>query len=98
MDSGTAIAAARKRKCLALVYDGFARLVEVHEVGQTSGNAAAMLVWQVDGGSRSRESTGWKLLHLEDVTDAVLSDIPSQAPRPDYNLAGTKLRKVTFHV
>jgi hypothetical protein len=87
--SGTIIAMACKalqeRRCLALSYHGFARIVEVHVVGRTRDDVEIMRVWQVSGGSESGEPTGWKMMTLDAVSAPQVTSQRSLAPRPDYN-------------
>lgn len=87
--SGTAIAIAcealGKRRCLALRYHGFARLVEAHVVGRTGEGEELMRAWQVSGGSTGGEPVGWKMMKLDAVSALRLTSQRSLAPRPGYN-------------
>jgi hypothetical protein len=74
----------RQRKRLELRYDGFTRVVEVHVVGVTNDGNEVMRVWQVRGGSNSRQQTGFKLLRLDEAFTAHMIDEQSHAPRPGY--------------
>ena len=62
-----------------------ARNVEVHVVGQLTTGREAISGYQVKGGSVGHESVGWKNLKFDDVISAVLDELRSTAPRPDYN-------------
>ncbi|MDF2114805.1 hypothetical protein PY365_04420 [Roseiarcaceae bacterium H3SJ34-1] len=77
--------ALQSKKCLELDYHGFRRVVEVHTVGRSSENTLILRAWQVRGGSLGGEPAGWKLMHLDEITNAHLTAERSMAPRPDYN-------------
>lgn len=70
--------------CLELQYDGQPRLVEVHAVGVSSKGNTCMRVFQIEGGSSSGESTGWKLMTFDKANSLSLSSKASEAPRPGY--------------
>lgn len=84
MLSDIACSALRAGKVLELRYDGFSRSVEVHAVGFSKEGHKLMRVWQIRGGSESREPIGWKLMRLDDAQAAVASDENSLAPRGGY--------------
>ena len=69
-------------KCLELVYENFSRIIEVHRVGISPAGAHIVSGWQIRGPRHER--VGWKLLNLDEPISLTLTDIPSQAPRPDY--------------
>ena len=81
----TACDALAQGKCLQLSYDGYSRTVEVHCVGRSADGNDLMRVWQVRGGSESREYVGWKLLRLDEARGAAVTDEKSEAPRRGYN-------------
>ncbi len=85
MLTGLPCEALRKGVCLELRYDGYGRVVEVHAVGTTKKNKGIMRAWQVWGGSVSNEPVGWKLLSLDDIVSAHLTEERSLAPRKGYN-------------
>jgi hypothetical protein len=84
MHAETACQALRAGKCLAVSYDGYSRVVEVHAVGYSEEGHALMRVWQVRGGSVSNEPVGWKLLRLDEVRGVSITSETSAAPRPGY--------------
>jgi hypothetical protein len=91
----TACAALRSGHVLRLRYDGYTRDVEVHAVGFTEDDKAVMRVWQVAGGSVSNEPVGWKLLHLDEAAEAVVTNERSMAPRAGYNPADPIMKVIT---
>jgi hypothetical protein len=82
--SGYAIAceALDKGRCLEIGYDTFTRIVEVHRVGVSRAGEHILSGWQIRGPANER--VGWKLLNLDEPVTLTLTNIPSQAPRPDY--------------
>jgi hypothetical protein len=84
--------------CLELQYDGFVRVVEVHAVGSSKAGFTIMRVWQLSGGSAHAESTGWKLMRLDDATCVSLTALESQAPRPGYKKGDRAMSRVLCEV
>ena len=84
MWSSIACEALRKGRRLELHYDGFTRVVEVHAVGVARDGHPLMRVFQVRGGSRGGEPTGWKLMRIDEAIAVNLLDEPSEAPRAGY--------------
>src|SRR5260370_10443558 len=60
--------ALRSGHVLELRYDGYSRSVEVHAVGFTKEDNAAMRVWQVSGGNASNKPVGREVLPLGNTT------------------------------
>ena len=69
-------------KCLEMVYENCTRIIEVHRVGINPAGTHIVSGWQIRGPDNER--VGWKLLNLDEPLSLSLTDIPSQAPRPDY--------------
>jgi hypothetical protein len=69
-------------KCLEIRYDDFVRVIEVHRVGISPKGDHILSGWQISGPAHER--VGWKLVNLAEPIQLTLTDIPSQAPRPDY--------------
>jgi hypothetical protein len=76
--------ALNSKRRLELRYDGHTRIVEVHAAGRNKLGEAVMLVWQVEGGSSTGTSTGWRRLKLDEIRSAALTDQASAAPREGY--------------
>lgn len=94
MISDVACQALRTGKVLELSYDGFNRSVEVHAVGMSRAGIPIMCCWQTRGGSTSDERVGWKLMKLDEVQSAVISDEPSQAPRAGYRPGDSRMSRI----
>jgi hypothetical protein len=84
MNIQVACDALKTKRRLELLYDGYSRVVEVHACGYNNKGHAVMRVWQVRGGSISGESTGWKLLLLDETRGLQLLAAASEAPRRGY--------------
>ena len=64
-DKAAGIAAAIGRRCrLQLVYDATTRVFEPHTLGADASGALMVCGYQVRGGSRSGQSSGWKTFSL----------------------------------
>src|SRR5882757_275924 len=87
--------ALRSGHVLELRYGGYSRSVEVHAVGFTKEDNPVMRVWQVSGGSVSNEPVGWKLLRLDEATEAVVTQQRSHAPRPEYKPGDAVMKVIT---
>ncbi|MCK0196358.1 hypothetical protein MWN34_05460 [Ancylobacter sp. 6x-1] len=98
MSMHEAVDALRSARCLAVEYGGYTRRVEVHAVGFGSQGQGLMEVWQVDGGSSSGVSSGWKLMRLDDVASAMRTDQPSLAPRPGYRRSHRAMTEIIDQV
>ena len=89
----TACEALRSGHVLELRYDGYSRFVEVHDVGFTEDDNPIMRAWQVSGGIGNNEPVGWKLLRIDEASEAVITHQRSLAPREGYT-PGDPLMKV----
>ena len=94
MSVHVACEALRSGHVLELRYDGYSRSVDVHAVGFTKEDNPVMRVWQISGGSVSNEPVGWKLLRLDEATEAVVTQ-RSLAPRPGYNPGDPVMQQMT---
>lgn len=94
MSSEVACQAIELRRCLELRYKGYTRVVEVHAVGVSTGGQAIMRVWQVRGGSESGETSGWKLMHLNEARELRLLEEPSRAPRQGYKRNDSAMTRI----
>ena len=78
--------AIKLNKCVNLHYDGHNRTVEAHVVGANANTGNTLLrCFQVSGGSNSGEPVAWKLMDVSKITNCFISDLDSNAPRPQYN-------------
>jgi hypothetical protein len=85
MSVHTACEALRSGHVLELIYDGYSRFVEVHDVGFTEDDNPIMRAWQVRGGIGNSEPIGWKLLRLDEASEAIVTHQRSLAPREGYS-------------
>ena len=75
------------RRLLSLNYAGGRRTVEPHQLGYTSPGNLALSGWQTSGHSQSGESSGWKIMLVESMTQVRVLDDVFPAPRPGYKPA-----------
>lgn len=98
MSIDAACSALRQRRVLELTYEGRGRSVEVHAVGYSKIGHPVMRVWQLSGQTTVGEQPGWRLMRLDEVTDAALSDEPSSAPRPGYKPGDPALERIIWEL
>jgi hypothetical protein len=79
-------------------YSGRDRVVEVHAAGYTRDESPIMLVWQVRGGSTGGDSSGWKLLRLDEIGSSKMLDEKSEAPRPGYRKGDPAIAKIVCEI
>jgi len=53
-----------------------------------------MSCWQTRGGSASNQQAGWKLLRLDEVQSALISEELSQAPRAGYKRGDSRMQRI----
>jgi predicted DNA-binding transcriptional regulator YafY len=84
-DKAAAIAAAiRQKRRLQVDYDGAARVFEPHTLGADASGALLVCGYQVRGGSRSGQSSGWKTFSLARIGAVAALDEHFHQPRPEY--------------
>lgn len=93
-----AISAIEKGVCLSLTYEGLARVVEVHAVGTTTAFKPAMSAYQVDGENGLPPVQDWRLFLFDECFDVALSDVKSEAPRPDHKKGARQFRNIDKQV
>jgi hypothetical protein len=78
----TACEALEKGLCLLIDHGNFCRTIEVHRIGIGPGGEQLISGWQFLGPDGQR--VGWKLINFADCVNFSVSELISQAPRPDY--------------
>ena len=91
----TACEALRSGHVLELRYKGYSRFVEVHDVGFNEDDNPIMRAWQVSGGIGNNEPVGWKVLRLDEASEAVVTHQRSLAPRKDYKPGDPVMKVIT---
>lgn len=77
-------------------YDDKPRYVEVHAVGNTS-KGQVLRGWQTAGES-SRPLPCWALFSLDKMSNIIVTDIRSQAPRPGYAMHDKQMTTILAQV
>ena len=95
MSVQTACEALRSGHVLELRYDGYSRMVEVHDVGFTEDDKPIMRVWQVSGGVGNSEPAGWKILPVDEPWEAIVTPQRSLAPREGYKAGDTVMKVIS---
>ena len=98
MDPFLACEAIRLGRRVQLSYDGHDRLVEIHTVGRSREGRAMMNVWQVSGGSVSNAPVGWKMMHLDKVRNATITDEQAEVPREKYTEGASQFDAIQCEV
>jgi len=78
-------AAIKNRQLLRFRYDGYTRTVEPHIYGIDCKGHHALSAYQIGGGSESGQSVGWKLFHVDEISEGEILQKRFARPRPDYN-------------
>ena len=78
-------AAIGTRRLLRLAYGGGLRIVEPYCYGTTQEGREIVSVFQTSGFSRSGAASGWKTLHVDEVTELSVSPERFLQNQPDYN-------------
>jgi putative ABC transport system substrate-binding protein len=64
-------------------------------VGFTEQDNPIMRVWQISGGIANKEPIGWKVLLIDEATEAVVTHQKSLAPRPEYQPGDKEMQVIT---
>jgi hypothetical protein len=72
------------RHLLKFRYDGFTRVVEPHAFGVSTRGRYTLRAYQIDGGSESGQTEGWKLFHVANMESIVVTPQRFDTPRADY--------------
>ncbi|GIV04287.1 MAG: hypothetical protein KatS3mg015_3117 [Fimbriimonadales bacterium] len=81
----TICAAIGSRRVLRFYYGGGPRTVEPHCYGRSRKGDELLRGYQTGGYSESRESVGWKLFHVSDISGLQLTGDSFVGPRAGYN-------------
>ena len=76
--------AIRLRRVVRFLYHGGVREVEPHMYGRNAGGSELLRAYQLRGPSSSGEPVGWKLFHVEDISQLAVTFEPFTAPREGY--------------
>ena len=72
--------AIRLRRVVRFEYHGGVREVEPHIYGRDSSGSELLRAYQLRGPSRSGETAGWKMFHVEDIFHLAVTFEPFPAP------------------
>jgi len=75
--------AIRLRRVVRFQYHGGVREVEPYVYGRNASGSELLRAYQLRGASRSGE-TGWKMFHVEDISQLSVTFEPFEAPRAGY--------------
>ena len=74
-----------KRSVIEFNYDGGVRIVEPHCHGFSSAGKEVVLAYQIDGYSKSGDSSGWRLYEVAKITDLSFADAIFPIDRPGFD-------------
>lgn len=78
------VAAIEARRRWTVSYFPGSRTIEPHAVGYGSSGQVLLRAFQTDGASASGEHVNWKLMRLDRMEFAVLTNQTFDGPRPEY--------------
>ena len=76
--------AIRLKHVVRFLYHGGVREVEPHVYGRNASGSELLRAYQLRGPSRSGETDGWKMFHVEDISQLAVTFEPFTAPRAGY--------------
>jgi hypothetical protein len=76
------------------IYDHAMRVVEIHCVGYAKEDRPMLLAWQVRGGSKSRNPNPWRNFYLDQISEFLILEERSEAPRDGYAGGGSSMQKI----
>jgi hypothetical protein len=86
-------AAIAKHQVIRLAYSGYDRLIEPYLLGVTRKGKEMLRAYQIDGGSVSGETEGWKLFDISEAGGHVTTG-QTFRPRPEYNPSDRAMREM----
>lgn len=86
------ISAINNSNILQLEYDRKLRIVEPYCFGILHNGNAALLAYQIEGGSTSGEEEGWKIFLISRIKSIVVSKNRFTDARPDYKAKDKHMR------
>lgn len=92
------VRAIKEKKVVAFRYEGKPRIAEIHAYGPgVAGGGEIALAFQTGGFSRTGKLPGWRRFDLERMEDIVFM-VQTFKPRPGYNPADSRFKKVVLKV
>ena len=71
--------------CISFNYDGGVRTVEPYCHGVLKNGNEALRAYQIEGYSKSKNPTGWKLFLISKILNLTINNEKFQIIRPEYN-------------
>lgn len=98
MQLSDACAAIKSSNRIQFTYDDALRVVEIHSAGYTKENRPVVLAWQVRGGSKSKNPAPWRAFYLDQISDSLVLDEKSEAPREGYAGGGRSIHRIVHQL
>jgi hypothetical protein len=76
--------AIRLKRVVRFLYHGAVREVEPHVYGRDAGGSELLRAYQLRGHGDSGETEGWKMYHVEEISNLAVTFEPFMAPRAGY--------------
>lgn len=91
-DTYTNAIAARSQ--LEIVYHGLRRIIDPHAYGIARTGNFLLRAWQISGGSRSGQATGWKLFDVKDISSVTILPSTFLGPQPAYRRGDRAMMRI----